>query len=122
MESRAFAGLAVHFDLSSMFAHNSVGNRKTQTGALARGLGGEERIVDTTQMFRGNSRTGVPDFRIDGAIVAPGANGQRTALLHRVARVQEKVEEHLLQLACIALDGRERIFKIEIGVDPRLAS
>jgi hypothetical protein len=38
-----------------MFLNNPVRDRKPQARALARGLGGEERIVDAVQMLRGDA-------------------------------------------------------------------
>src|SRR5690348_12136325 len=42
---------AEDLDGAAMFLNDTVGDRKTQPGALARGFGGKERIVDAIQVL-----------------------------------------------------------------------
>src|SRR5215472_5967342 len=59
VEGCAHALLALHLDLSRVLLDDAVGHRKTETGATAlslaaRGLGGEERIVDAVNVLLRN--------------------------------------------------------------------
>ena len=47
----------------------------------------------------------------------PGPDFERAAAVHGVARVQEQVQEHLLQLAGIAVDRREAPIEFQLGLD-----
>src|SRR5690242_11624761 len=51
LKTGAAAGAAEDFDRTAMFLHDTVADRKPQARALARGLGGEEGIVDALHVL-----------------------------------------------------------------------
>src|SRR5687767_14663368 len=51
MEQCPSAGLASHFDRATMLLNDAVGDGQAETGALARDLSGEERVVDAREMI-----------------------------------------------------------------------
>ena len=57
-------------------------------------------------MLGGNPRSGVTDLDGDPVLFEPGDDGQPAALRHRVPRVEEQIQEDLLQLVLHALDDR----------------
>src|SRR5664280_1472027 len=50
------------FDGTAMLLNDTVSHRKPEAGALARSLGGEERIVDAMDVLRRNALARVGDF------------------------------------------------------------
>ena len=60
-------------------------------------FGGEEWIENAMEMLGRNARAGVGDFDFHGAVVRRRADFQHAAAGHGVARVHEKIQEHLLQ-------------------------
>src|SRR5205085_9984784 len=81
------------FNGTTMLLNDTVGHRKPQAGAFARGLGGEERIVDAVEILGCNTVAGIGDFDARAQAVGPGADFKGSAGAHGVARVQEEVEE-----------------------------
>jgi len=114
---RTGAPAALYFDGSAVLPHNSVGHRKSQTGSLAGCLGGEERIVDARQVFRLDSLPAVGHVDTRKTFLAPGVDGQRAALLHGVAGVQEKIQKNLLQFAGVAFYGRQGRLHVQFYFD-----
>src|SRR6187397_2053740 len=55
-------------------------------------------------MLRWNADAGIRDFDRDIAAANPGRHGEPAALRHGIARIQEEIEKHLLQLVLLALD------------------
>src|ERR1700722_2117925 len=112
MEARARGQPALNLDRSAMFAHNAISDRKPQAGSLAGALSGEEWIVDPLQVLRGYTLPIVTyidarkPVRVPGLDRQPGGSTGGAALLHGVARIQEQIQENLLQLAGIALHAR----------------
>ena len=106
-EARALADGAVAGDRAAVLLHDAVGDRQAEAGALADLLGREERIVDARQLLGRNARARCRrSRRRPSAPSARGHDRQPAALGHRVARVQEQVQEHLLQLVLDALHDR----------------
>ena len=66
---------------SAVLAHDPVADRKPQTGALARSLGGEERIEDARQMFRARfpARVALPRRARKSIARSEVADGERAA-------------------------------------------
>ena len=90
---------AVAANRAVVLVHDAVGDRQAEAGAAADRLRREERIVDAREMLRRNAGAGVGD--LDDAAIRPSTrvdDRQPAAARHRVARVQEQVQEHLLQL------------------------
>src|SRR5580698_8978068 len=86
------------FDRTAMFLNNTVGDGEAETGAFLGALGGEERIVNAPQIFRGDAVAGIGHIHFHHAVILPGADFERAAVRHGVARVQEQVQEYLLEL------------------------
>src|SRR2546421_617090 len=61
LEGRALAGLAVDPDRSCALLHDAEGGGESQPGALARLLGGEERLEDACERLLGHPHTRVAD-------------------------------------------------------------
>ena len=59
------------------------------------------------QAFPWDSDAGIGDLHFHGAIRTSGADFEHSALRHRVARIHEKIQEHLLEAICGAEHGRE---------------
>src|SRR3954452_19726241 len=92
------ADRAVAADRALMLVHNPVDDRQAEARAAADRFRGEKRIVDARQLLRGDARTRVSHLGDGGVAVHPRRNRQPASAWHRVARVQEQVEEHLLEL------------------------
>src|SRR5258705_7799486 len=109
VKSRAVVGRTLHTDLAGVLLDDPVGYGKSQPGAAflaigRRGFCGEEWIVNALYMFLRNSAAGIGHPHTYSVPVGCH-NPQRTSLRHRILRIQEQIEEHLLQTASIALDG-----------------
>ena len=115
-ERGAAAAPVGDFDRAAMLLNDTVGHRKSQAGAFARALGGEERIVDAVQILRRDAVAGVGDFDARRPVLrAQVRTSSVPPRCHGVARVQEQIQEHLLQLAGVAVTGGQ--IRIEIGLD-----
>ena len=100
-EAGALADRALAVDGAVVLLDDAVGDRQPEPGALADGLGGEERIVDAGQVL---GRMPAPVSDLDDR--APSLDRRGTVSQpprHRVAGVEEQVQEHLLQLVLDAL-------------------
>src|SRR5580698_10142218 len=122
-ESGALPGMAFHANFAGMFLDDAVGDRKAETGATwlafaRRSLGGKERIVNALNVLGGNAAPGVGHAHADTLAVDRGY-AQRAAARHGVFRVQEQVQEHLLQSSRIALNGGQpglrRVVHFDLG-------
>src|SRR5882724_10920072 len=111
IEGGTTAGLAFHSNLPRMLLNNAVGHRQAQARSFTlaftrRGFGGEEWIVDALDMLLRNARPGVRHDHTY-AIAVGCRHPQPSALGHRVPRVQEQVQEDLLQAPGITADQRQ---------------
>jgi hypothetical protein len=98
VERSAFAGRRAYFDLPGMFLDNAVTHGKAQASSAAAGFGGEEGIKDAMDVFAGYAGPRIGHFDFDAAVVRGGADFEHSPARHGIARVQEKVQEDLLQL------------------------
>src|SRR5947209_19322801 len=103
-----------------MLLHDAVAYSQTQTGAfvfalLGLCLGSEEWIVDAMQMLALDSCPGVLDADQHATCAAEGgdAKGRAGCAVHGVFRVQNQIEDDLLELAAIAVNEWE--LRIEVG-------
>src|SRR6266581_434042 len=108
-------------NLARVFLNDSVGDGQAQARSASltwarRGLSGEERIVDALQVFRCNARAGI---RNEGFNVAVGHGGdtESTAAGHGFLGIQKEIEKNLLQLAGVAVDGRQTLIQIDVDGD-----
>src|SRR4051812_3409573 len=113
VEGGAFARIALHVDLAGVLLDDPVRHREPQAGATRRSVArhvlcGEERIVDSVYMLRRNAGAGVTHGDVN-TVAVRGGNGERSAAGHRVLRVQEQVQEHLLQLSGVAVNERQLV-------------
>ena len=115
-EGGAAAGLAGHLDVAVALGDDAVHRREAEAGALARLLGGEERLEGARPRRLVHAAAGVGDLEHevvaggggdeDAAVVlvqldVGGPDGERAALGHGVAGVDGEVEQHLPELARI---------------------
>src|SRR5579864_550875 len=119
----SFSRAAFHADLAGMFLDNAVGHREPQSGSalltcFRSGLRGEERIVNSRDMLRGNAAAGVGyAYRHSGAI--RGRHAQSSTCRHGILRIQEQVKENLLQASSVSLDQRQMRGQIVFDRNPR---
>src|SRR5665213_507072 len=123
-ELGAFADGAVDVDLAGVLLHDAVGDGEAEAGAFALAflggaLGGEEGVVDAAEGFGGHAGTVVGDADFDdaGAVLGGEGDAAGAAVLHGVLGVHQEVDENLLELAEIALNGREIGFEVECDFD-----
>ena len=111
---------AVAGDGAAVLLDDSVRDRQAEPRAFPDILGGEERIVNPRELFGGNARSRVADFDAGSLLAATGDDTQPAPLRHRVARVEEQVQEHLLELVFDALhqwgSGREFLADLDAAV------
>src|SRR6267378_3808779 len=98
VERSAFAGRRAYLDLPGMFLDNAVTHGKAESGSAATSFGGEEGIKDAMDVFAGYAGAGIRHFDFDAAVVRRGADFEHSPAGHGITRVQEKVQEDLLQL------------------------
>src|SRR5208283_1835682 len=96
-----------NFDRAAMLLNDTVRDGKTEAGAFVRTLGGEEGIVDAAEMLGRDAVAGIRYVDLDGAAFPPRANFQSASARHGVAGVEEEIQEDLLELARVAVDGRQ---------------
>ena len=99
MEQCTSAGLALHFDGSAVLLHDTVSYGQAKPRTLPRGLCSEEWVVDARQVIVSDTLPGVLDIDPGARAVVPGPDSEGAAAVHRVARIQDKVEENLLQFS-----------------------
>ena len=84
-----------------MLLNDTVGHRQAEAGAFLRAFGGEKGIVDPVQMFGRDPMAGIGHFHLHAGAVPPGTDFERASARHGVARIQEEIQKHLLQLSLI---------------------
>ncbi len=117
-ERRADARLAFAEDVAAGLLDDAVDHGEAEAGALADFLGGEEGLEDLAAHFLGNAVAVVLDldqdvvgrrqrFLVERRAIGRGdvARAQRdpTALAHRVARVDDEIDDDLLELIEVGL-------------------
>ena len=109
-ERGALARRAVDADAAAAFVDDREDGRQAEAGAFAFGLGREERFEDLRLHVRRHPRSGVGDgnARPRAGRIGNGARAdpQFAAARHGVARIDREIEERLLDLAAVAVDGR----------------
>ena len=119
-KARAAADLALHFNMPTRLLNDSDHRAEAQPGSFATLFGGEEGLEDLRPDIRAHSTSVVADAQ--GEILAGrnlvdlgrdggfkgfvrGFDDNAPALGHRVARIDDEVEQYLLELTRIRLDG-----------------
>src|SRR5450432_4403639 len=117
MECGALTDSAFDANLSGVFLKYAVGDGepKTRAAILAFArcvLGGEKRIVDATDVFLSDSGTGVRDRDIHSLAVRRGDPQSSSPARHGILRIQEQIQEHLLQAAGTAVNSRQVLVQV----------
>src|SRR5262245_440521 len=98
VERRAFARGRANIYLSCVLLGDSVAHRKSQTSASTTSCGGKERIENPVNVLPRNPRSCIHDFDFHAPILRARSHFKDAARGHRVTRIQEKIQEYLLQL------------------------
>jgi len=116
-EARAAARFAAHVDAAVVLLDDAVGERQAQAGAATHGLGREERVEDARQMLGSDAAAVVLDLDPDLVPGVAAAHDDQAALrADRLGRVDEQVQEHLIELRRQALDvGQRAVFAPDVG-------
>src|SRR5258708_39726129 len=93
----AFAGRRAYINLPGVFLNNAVGHEKPKASAGAPGFSGKERVKNAMDVFAGNAGARIRHFDFDAAVMRRSADFEHSPAGHGVTRVQEKVQEYLLQ-------------------------
>ncbi len=100
------AGDGVQLDFSAKLVHYDMAdNVEAQTGALARGLGGKERLENQLPVFLGYSRAAIGNGDANAVALHPGAYSHGALLRRCIDRIVQQVGPHLAQTYAT---GRER--------------
>ena len=123
MEGCAGADGALDMNLARVLLNDSVGDGQAKSRATpfawpGRGFGGEEGIVDALQVFRCDAGTGVRYDRFNVA-VDHGGDAQAPTAGHRLLGIEQEIEKDLLQLAGVAVNGRQVFSEIDVDNDLR---
>jgi hypothetical protein len=95
-----------HIDLAGMFFDDPVADGQTKAGATASGLGREKRVEYLMDVIAWNPVARIRHFDFHAAVVSARADFQDSSRWHGIARVQEKIQENLLQFIGGAANGR----------------
>src|SRR5262249_11402617 len=121
-ERRATVRLAVHADVSACLFDDSICRRQAEAGSLADFLSCEKRLKDVFFDFRDYAVARISHLQaceLDGKTFfvllnaarercGASADAQTTAFRHRVARVENQIHDHELDLRRIRIN-RQRI-------------
>ena len=106
-EPRPVPGLRLHPDAAAVVAGDPVADGEPEAGAHTLGFGGEERVEDLAADLGRDTGAGVGDLEPGLAIVGARANDDRTRSVdghQRLLRVDQQVEDHLLQVGRVGPD------------------
>src|SRR5947209_1963513 len=92
-ERGAAAAPVGDFNGTTMLLNDTVGHRESQARAFARGLGGEEGIVDAVDMLGRDAGTAIGHFNPDARAFSARADLEGAAARHGVTGVEEQVQE-----------------------------
>jgi hypothetical protein len=99
---------------------DAVGHREPQAGTAADALGRVERVVDALDVLAPDAVAGVLHLDDHGVLVGARHQREPAAARHRVARVQDQVEEDLLDPVLVAADLRQLRRQLLAHLDPGL--
>src|ERR1700735_1028156 len=95
-ERRSFSRRRAHVNLARMLLYDAVAHRKTQAGAPTGGLCCEKWIENAMEMLGRNAGARVGDLNFHRTVVGARADFQHATAGHRIARVHEEIQKHLL--------------------------
>src|SRR4029077_12971548 len=106
VEAGVAAKPAADLDGATVLLNDTVCDRQTEARPFTCSLGGEEGIVDAVDMLGIDAVAAVEDVDLDAAVfLVRRLHFQHATRSHGVARVDEQIQEHLLQLTGIPGDG-----------------
>ena len=97
-KSRAFPCCTADFYAAAMLADDPIAHRETQTNTTDLALRCEESVKNFVEILFRNPDTGIADRDPDESIVGFRPNPYETSIRHCIARVEDEVEKHLLEL------------------------
>src|SRR6266436_4312639 len=103
-----------------MFLNDSVGHCQAEARTTADAFGGEEWIVNLGNVLRRYSHAAVCDFDQQRLVIVSSARGQGDAAVavgDRIARVENQVRKHLLQLNRVAMNRRQVLCIVAHNLD-----
>src|SRR5262245_28173399 len=103
-EFGAGAQLGAHLDPARVLFDDPERDREPEPGADADRLGGEERIEDPLDVLGRDAVAVVAEAQQDAAALQLAVHADVTAVADRLARVDEEVEEQLLEALRLALE------------------
>src|SRR5271157_3121484 len=109
VEGSAPAWRRADINSTGVFFDDPVAHRQAETCAAPCRFGREKRIKNLMDVFTGNAVARVNNLYLDAAIVRGSAHFQHSACRHGIARIQEQVQENLLQLIGGAAHRRKAI-------------
>src|SRR5215204_963056 len=122
VEGRAHALLACRLDSPAVVANDVLRDPEPEPRAL--GARREERLEDAREVGLADAAPRVADLdgdgRLERLLVDGGEHRHAPALLHRLLRVQEQVEEDLTELVGARPHLREPFVEAASDLDPRL--
>ncbi|KAF5029855.1 hypothetical protein DSECCO2_644210 [anaerobic digester metagenome] len=92
-------------DAATHFLYNIVAVGKPKACAASRSLGGEERGENLAHVLLGDPAAGITDLHLDKAILFHATEGEFAIAVHRLDGIDDEVEEELLKLSLIGLNG-----------------
>ena len=98
VEGSTAAWRRANINSTGVFFDDPVAHRQAKTCAPSCRFSGEKRIKNPVDVFTGNAISRVNNFNLDGAIVRGSAHFQHSACWHGIPRIQEEIQEDLLQL------------------------
>ncbi len=123
MEGRTAANFTFNNNLARVLLDDAVRDGQAQPGTaplafLRSTLGSEKWIINTLHIFRRNSHAAICNR--DGYVsIALGPDQQTSSSRHRIACIQEEIQEDLLQFAGIPHDGRQNGIERQIDFNLR---
>src|ERR1700683_3423570 len=106
METRA-ALAAGDLNRTLVLLNDSVGHCQTQTGSFAATLGSEEGVVNALDVLGGDAMASVRNIYTGTGFLAPCPDRKHTTPLHGIPRIEEQIQEDLLQFAGVAMHRRQ---------------
>src|SRR6187455_3065922 len=95
-----------------MLLHNAVADRKSETSAFSRDFRRKKGIVDFLDVLTTDAHSGIRDDNLNSSFHNRRANTQHPAFRHRVAAIEEEVQEHLLEFSSVS--SHHRCFRKQV--------
>ena len=131
-KNRPLAERARTENIAAGLFYNAIHHGEAETGALSDVLGGKKRFEDFVFYFRRDAMSEILDLDCDiigwnqRCLIETGAFGRHdiagpqddlAALRHRVARIDDQIDEDMLELVDIGLDEPEVAAVAQLEID-----